>query len=178
LFGIISSLMVYQYGQTRIWFAMSRDGLLPGVFSQVHPRFKTPYLSTWIAAAVVGIPAGVWEIGTFADLPNIGTLFAFVAVSAGVLILRRTQPTGRGASKFPRSPDSLDRHCRVFWFNARAAGWDLDPLYCLACSRSSHLCNLRPQPQQARAIPDEREENRDRDESANLWATEAARVPG
>jgi APA family basic amino acid/polyamine antiporter len=104
LFGIISSLMVYQYGQTRIWFAMSRDGLLPGVFSQVHPKFKTPYLSTWIAAAVVGIPAGVWDIGTFADLSNIGTLFAFVVVSAGVLILRRQQPERPRGFKVPFAP--------------------------------------------------------------------------
>jgi APA family basic amino acid/polyamine antiporter len=104
LFGIISSLMVYQYGQTRIWFAMSRDGLLPGVFSQVHPGFKTPLVSTWIAAAVVGIPAGVWDIGTFADLSNIGTLFAFVVVSAGVVVLRRTQPTRSRGFKVPFAP--------------------------------------------------------------------------
>ncbi len=90
--GMISSLMVYQYGQARIWFAMSRDGLLPKFFSRVHSRHKTPHISTWVAGLVVGIPAGVWDIGTFADLASIGTLFAFVVVSAGVLILRKTQP--------------------------------------------------------------------------------------
>ena len=104
LFGIVSSLMVYQYGQTRIWFAMSRDGLLPGVFSRVDPKFHTPYLSTWIAAAVVGIPAGVWDIGTFADLANIGTLFAFVVVSAGVIVLRRKQPARPRGFKVPFAP--------------------------------------------------------------------------
>ena len=72
--GMISSLLVFQYGQARIWFAMSRDGLLPRVFSKVHPVHKTPNVSTWVAGFVVGIPAGVWDIGTFADLSNIGTL--------------------------------------------------------------------------------------------------------
>src|SRR5271169_6780323 len=59
LIGMISSLLVYQYGQARIWFAMSRDGLLPGLFSRVHKVFQTPHISTWIAGFVVGIPAGI-----------------------------------------------------------------------------------------------------------------------
>jgi basic amino acid/polyamine antiporter, APA family len=71
--GMISSLMVFQYGQARVWFAMSRDRLLPDLFSKVHPRFKTPHISTWVAGFAVGIPAGIWDIGTFADLSNIGT---------------------------------------------------------------------------------------------------------
>ena len=57
LVGMISSLMVFQYGQARIWFAMSRDGLLPKAFSKVHKRFRTPHVSTWIAGLAVGIPA-------------------------------------------------------------------------------------------------------------------------
>ena len=104
LFGIVSSLMVYQYGQTRIWFAMSRDGLLPAIFSRVHPRYQTPFASTWIAALVVGIPVGIWDIGTFADLANIGTLFAFIVVSLGVLILRRKQPNRPRGFKVPLAP--------------------------------------------------------------------------
>jgi basic amino acid/polyamine antiporter, APA family len=92
ILGMISSLLVFQYGQARIWFAMSRDGLLPRMFSRVHPRYKTPHVSTLIAGLVVGIPAGIWDIGTFADLANIGTLFAFIIVSVGVIMLRRTQP--------------------------------------------------------------------------------------
>ena len=87
--GMLSSLLVYQYGQARIWFAMSRDRLLPAMFSAVHHRFQTPHISTWIAGFVVGIPAGIWDIDTFAELSNIGTLFAFVLVSAGVIVLRR-----------------------------------------------------------------------------------------
>ena len=92
LMGMISSLLVFQLGQARVWFAMSRDGLLPKVFSAVHPKFRTPAFSTWVAGFVVGIPAGLLDIGTFADLANIGTLFAFVLVSIGVIILRIKEP--------------------------------------------------------------------------------------
>jgi APA family basic amino acid/polyamine antiporter len=92
LMGMISSLLVYQYGQARIWFAMSRDGLLPRMFSRIHKQFQTPHISTWIAGVVVGIPAGIWDIDTFAELSNIGTLFAFVVVSAAVIVLRKKQP--------------------------------------------------------------------------------------
>ena len=102
--GMLSSLLVFQYGQARIWFAMSRDGLLPGAFSKVHPRFKTPHISTWIAGLAVGIPAGVWDIGTFADLANIGTLFAFIVVSAGVIVLRKQQPERPRGFRVPGSP--------------------------------------------------------------------------
>jgi APA family basic amino acid/polyamine antiporter len=101
---MISSLLVFQYGQARVWFAMSRDGLLPGLFSRVHKRFKTPHISTWVAGLGVGIPAGIWDIGTFADLSNIGTLFAFVVVSAGVIALRRNQPERRRGFRVPLVP--------------------------------------------------------------------------
>ena len=104
LMGMVSSLLVFQYGQTRIWFAMSRDGLLPRVFSAVHERFKTPHWSCWIAGAAVGIPAGFVDIGDAADLSNIGTLFAFVLVSLGVLFLRRTQPDRPRGFRVPFVP--------------------------------------------------------------------------
>jgi APA family basic amino acid/polyamine antiporter len=104
LIGMISSLLVYQYGQARIWFAMSRDGLLPGIFSRVHKVFQTPHISTWIAGFVVGIPAGIWDIDTFAELSNIGTLFAFIVVSAGVIVLRKTQPDRPRSFRTPWVP--------------------------------------------------------------------------
>lgn len=104
LVGMVSSLLVFQYGQTRIWFAMSRDRLLPSVFSRLHPRFRTPHVSTWIAGLVVGLPAMVWDIGTFADLSNIGTLFAFVIVSVAVIVLRKTQPDRRRGFRVPLVP--------------------------------------------------------------------------
>jgi APA family basic amino acid/polyamine antiporter len=104
LTGMISSLLVYQYGQARIWFAMSRDRLLPAMFSAVHPRFQTPHISTWIAGFVVGLPAGLWDIDTFAELSNIGTLFAFVVVSAGVIVLRKKQPDRVRSFRVPLVP--------------------------------------------------------------------------
>jgi APA family basic amino acid/polyamine antiporter len=104
LTGMLSSLLVFQYGQTRIWFAMSRDGLLPRIFSVVHKKFKTPHWSTWIAGFAVGIPAGVVDIGDAADLSNIGTLFAFVLVSLGVIFLRRTQPDRPRGFRVPLVP--------------------------------------------------------------------------
>ncbi|HEU5452138.1 MAG TPA: amino acid permease [Terriglobales bacterium] len=104
LTGMLSSLLVFQYGQTRIWFAMSRDGLLPGIFSAVHAKFKTPHWSTWIAGFAVGIPAGLVDIGDAADLSNIGTLFAFVLVSLGVIMLRRTQPERPRGFRVPLVP--------------------------------------------------------------------------
>ncbi len=110
LVGMISSLMVFQYGQARIWFAMSRDGLLPKAFAKVHTRFRTPHVSTWIAGLVVGIPAGIWDIGTFADLSNIGTLFAFIVVSAGVIVLRQNA-TG-AATRISRAV--VPGACRLF----------------------------------------------------------------
>jgi APA family basic amino acid/polyamine antiporter len=104
LTGMLSSLLVFQLGQARVWFAMSRDGLLPQVFSRVHPRFRTPHVSTWVAGFFVAIPAGIFDIGTLADLSNIGTLFAFLLVSLGVLVLRRTQPQRRRSFRTPGVP--------------------------------------------------------------------------
>lgn len=104
LTGMVSSLLVFQYGQTRIWFAMSRDGLLPRLFSAVHPKFRTPHWSTWIAGAAVGLPAGLVDIGDAADLSNIGTLFAFVLVSLGVIFLRKRQPERQRDFRVPLVP--------------------------------------------------------------------------
>ncbi|MGA3125148.1 MAG: amino acid permease [Candidatus Korobacteraceae bacterium] len=104
LMGMLSSLLVFQYGQTRIWFAMSRDRLLPRFFSRIHPRFKTPHWSTWIAGLAVGLPSGLVDIGDAADLSNIGTLFAFVLVSFGVILLRRSQPNRARGFRVPWVP--------------------------------------------------------------------------
>jgi basic amino acid/polyamine antiporter, APA family len=104
LMGMISSILVYQLGQARIWFAMSRDGLLPAVFSRVHKAFRTPDFSTWLAGFFVAIPAGIFNIGTLVDLSNIGTLFAFILVSIAVLILRKRQPDRPRGFRVPFSP--------------------------------------------------------------------------
>ena len=146
--GMISSLMVFQYGQARIWFAMSRDGLLPRAFSAVHPRYKTPHVSTWVAGVFVGIPAGVWDIGTFADLASIGTLFAFAVVSAGVVILRKTQPDRkRGFRVSLGSGGSADCDRGLFPADARAAARDLDSLRGLVADRVGDLLAVRAQAQ-------------------------------
>jgi APA family basic amino acid/polyamine antiporter len=101
LTGMVSSLLVYQMGQARIWFAMSRDRLLPAFFSKVHPKFKTPHVSTIVAAVVVAIPAGVADIGPLAELANVGTLFAFALVCGAVIILRRTRPDQKRGFRVP-----------------------------------------------------------------------------
>ena len=104
MLGMISSILVFQIGQARVWFAMSRDGLLPTMFGKVHPRFRTPAVATWIAGFVVALPAGLLDIGTFADLSNIGTLFAFVLVSIGVIILRYKEPQRHRGFRCPGGP--------------------------------------------------------------------------
>jgi APA family basic amino acid/polyamine antiporter len=104
LMGMISSILVSQLGQARIWFAMSRDKLLPDCFSKVHPRYRTPAIATWIAGILVAIPAGLFDVGTLAELSNIGTLFAFVLVSIGVIMLRRREPNRPRGFRVPGGP--------------------------------------------------------------------------
>jgi amino acid transporter len=80
-------LLVFQLGQPRIWMSMSRDGLLPAIFSAIHPRFKTPWFSTLMTGVLVAVPALFLNLTEVTDLTSIGTLFAFVLVSGGVLLL-------------------------------------------------------------------------------------------
>src|SRR5205085_4719675 len=90
LAGSTSVLLVFQLGQPRIFMAMARDGLLPQYFAKIHPRFRTPHITTIWTGVIVGGVAMVTDIGSLSDLTNIGTLFAFILVCLGVLILRRT----------------------------------------------------------------------------------------
>jgi APA family basic amino acid/polyamine antiporter len=87
-----SVVLMMIYGQTRIFFTMSRDGLLPGRLSSIHPRFHTPHILTLITGAFVSLFAALFPVGILADITNSGTLFAFMMVAVGVMILRRTQP--------------------------------------------------------------------------------------
>ncbi|HZR20434.1 MAG TPA: amino acid permease [Verrucomicrobiae bacterium] len=87
-----SALVPYQAGQPRIFFSMGRDGLLPGWAARVHPRFRTPHVTTLITGVVVALCSSVANINELVELTNIGTLFAFVLVAAGIIILRRTDP--------------------------------------------------------------------------------------
>ncbi|MFE4176957.1 amino acid permease [Streptomyces sp. NPDC056909] len=102
--GLTSVSMILLLGQTRVFFAMSRDGLLPRTFSQVHPRFATPYRSTVLLGVIVAIVAGCTSIEELAELVNIGTLFAFVVVALGVIILRRRRPDLPRAFRTPLVP--------------------------------------------------------------------------
>ncbi len=90
--GLTSVLLVLLLGQSRVFFAISRDGLLPPAFSRVHPRFRTPYIPTIITGIAVGLTSAFLPIQEIAELTNIGTLFAFVLVCIGVWILRHADP--------------------------------------------------------------------------------------
>lgn len=107
-FGAVVSttavLLVFQLGQPRIFFSMARDGLLPSGFAKVHPRYRTPHVTTIIAGVVVAFFAGVAQISEMADLTNIGTLFAFVLVCIGIPILRLSDPHRPRAFKVPLGP--------------------------------------------------------------------------
>src|SRR5437868_3927768 len=94
-------LLVFQLGQPRIFFSMARDGLLPPVFAKVHPRFKTPHVTTIMTGVIVGGFAAVMSIDEMVDLTNIGTLFAFVLVCVGIIILRYKEPNRHRPFKVP-----------------------------------------------------------------------------
>ncbi|MCC6448372.1 MAG: amino acid permease, partial [Chitinophagaceae bacterium] len=93
-----SVLLVFQMGQPRIWMSMSRDGLLPKVFSKVHPKYKTPSFSTILTGIIVAGPALFLNLDIVLSLTSIGTLFAFVLVCAGILVLQTQK--GKPESKF------------------------------------------------------------------------------
>jgi APA family basic amino acid/polyamine antiporter len=90
--GLASVVLVMLMGQPRIFYSMSRDGLLPPMFGKVHPKFQTPYIATIITGIVAALIAGLFPIGLLGELVSIGTLLAFVIVCGGILVLRRTQP--------------------------------------------------------------------------------------
>ncbi|MGQ9513221.1 amino acid permease [Thermodesulfitimonas sp.] len=104
LAGITSVLLVVIYARARIFYAMSRDGLLPPVLSLIHPRLKTPYVNTLLVGLTVALLAGFIPIDIIAQLANIGTLTAFVVVAIGVLILRKTNPDAPRPFRVPLSP--------------------------------------------------------------------------
>lgn len=99
--AMASVLLVFQMGQPRIWMSMSRDGLLPKKFSKIHPKYKTPSFATIVVGFVVAVPALFMNLTMVTDLCSIGTLFAFVLVCAGVLVLQNKKDIPRGKFKTP-----------------------------------------------------------------------------
>jgi APA family basic amino acid/polyamine antiporter len=102
--GIISVMLAFLLACARIWFAMSRDGLLPGWFAEVHPRFHTPYRPTLIAGALTALVAALYPIKEVAELVNIGTLSAFVVICSAIIVLRRTRPDAKRSFRAPFVP--------------------------------------------------------------------------
>ena len=107
--GLSSVILVLLYGQSRIFWCMANDGLLPSVFKKVHPKYRTPYITTLVVGVVVAITAGLFPIGILGEMVSIGTLFAFVLVCAGVWVLRFSRPD---ATRPFRAP--------IIWFVAPA----------------------------------------------------------
>jgi len=104
LAGLSSVILVMLMGQPRIFFSMSKDGLLPKSFGKVHPKYQTPHITTMITGAVAMVVAGLFPIGLLGELVSIGTLLAFVIVCGGVLVLRYKQPDLKRPFKTPFFP--------------------------------------------------------------------------
>jgi APA family basic amino acid/polyamine antiporter len=97
-------MLVMAYGQTRILFAMSRDGLMPARLSKVHPKYGTPFFATWLVGIIFGLIAAVVPLTVLAELVNIGTLAAFTLVSVAVIVLRKKRPDLPRAFRCPAVP--------------------------------------------------------------------------
>ena len=104
ILGLLSVMLVVLLGQSRIFYSMSRDGLLPPVFQRVHPRFRTPHYSTMIIGAVVALASGLLPIAVLSVLTSMGTLLAFTIACVGVIILRRTSPEIERPFRTPGMP--------------------------------------------------------------------------
>jgi basic amino acid/polyamine antiporter, APA family len=104
IIGLTSVILVLMYGQTRIFYTMARDGLLPRVFSRVHPKFRTPWINTLLVGLIVAVAAGVFDINSLGDMTSVGTLAAFAVVCLSVMWLRRTHPEIPRGYKVPLYP--------------------------------------------------------------------------
>ena len=104
ILGLLSVMLVVLLGQTRIFYSMSRDGLLPPLFRAIHPRFRTPHYSTILVGVIVALAAGLLPIGVLSVLTSMGTLLAFTIVCVGVVILRRTNPELERPFRTPGMP--------------------------------------------------------------------------
>ena len=147
-----SVILTMTYGQTRIFFTMSRDGLLPASFSKIHPRFHTPHVITLTTGLFVSLFGAIYPVGQLADITNSGTLFAFMMVAIGVMVLRVTQPDRKRPFRTPLAwvvcPLAV-LGCLLLFVNLPARtlfvffGWGIFGLvvYYLYGRRKSHLAN-------------------------------------
>jgi basic amino acid/polyamine antiporter, APA family len=147
-----SVILTMTYGQTRIFFTMARDGLLPSGLSKIHPRFHTPHVITLITGIFVSIFGALYPVGQLADITNSGTLFAFMMVAIGVMVLRKTQPDRKRPFRTPMvwivCPLAV-LGCLLLFINLPPTtlkvffGWGIVGLvvYYLYGRRKSHLAN-------------------------------------
>jgi APA family basic amino acid/polyamine antiporter len=147
-----SVILTMTYGQTRIFFTMARDGLLPSSLSKIHPRFHTPHVITLITGLFVSLFGAIYPVGQLADITNSGTLFAFLMVAIGVMVLRVTQPERKRPFRTPLvwvvCPLAV-LGCLLLFFNLPLKtilvffGWGIVGLvvYYLYGHRKSHLAN-------------------------------------
>jgi APA family basic amino acid/polyamine antiporter len=135
VFATTSVLVVFQLGQPRIFFSMARDGLLPAWAAKVHPKYRTPHITTILTGLVVGLLAGVANIDEIVELTNIGTLFAFVLVAIGILVLRRTNPQAPRPFRTPLVPWvplAAVLSCGYLMFKLPAVTWQRFGIWLLA----------------------------------------------
>ncbi|MEI9851049.1 MAG: amino acid permease [Sphingomonas sp.] len=104
IIGLTSVVLVLMYAQTRIFYTMARDGLLPKVFAKVHPKFKTPWVNTILVGLLTAIAAGFFDINVLGDMTSVGTLAAFAIVCLSVIYLRRSAPELPRGFKVPLYP--------------------------------------------------------------------------
>lgn len=127
ILALPSVILMMMFGQTRIFFVMSRDGLLPELFSRVHPRFHTPHIITLLTGVAVALFAGFFPVGQLANISNSGTLFAFGAVSIAVMVLRRTNPDRHRPFRTPVvtliAPLSILGCIYLFWSLDEKSKW-------------------------------------------------------
>ena len=127
-----SVILVLMFGQTRIFFVMSRDGLLPDLLSRVHPRFKTPYVVTTITGIAVSLAAAFLPVGQLADIANAGTLYAFMMVAIAVMLLRKSDPDRKRSFRTPAlwlvGPATI-AGCIFLFFNLPFAAMLVLPLW-------------------------------------------------
>ncbi len=126
ILGITTVILVMTYGMVRLAFAISRDGLFPKFFSDVHPKYQTPFKATWVIGVTSGLIAGFIPLNVIANLVNMGTLAAFILISVAVLILRKTQPNLPRAFKcpgMPYVPIAAIASCLFLMFNLSRATW-------------------------------------------------------